>query len=102
MSFVLGHYVKEGVTELDDSKLGTLLKLKYNNALADAFAELGSADAVRRNFIGFQNISIRALRGMNTVPNLFPLQCGSIQKYSRLIRWHNEILWVGEPQTNSH
>ena len=54
LSFVLGHYVKEGVTELDDSKLGTLLKLKYNNALADAFAELGSADAVRRNFIGFQ------------------------------------------------
>lgn len=42
------------MTELDDSKLGTLLKLKYNNALADAFAELGSADAVRRNFGGFQ------------------------------------------------
>ena len=54
LSFVLGHYVKEGVTELDDTKLGPLLKLKYNNALADAFAELGSADVVRSAFVGFQ------------------------------------------------
>ncbi|MDV1339437.1 type I restriction-modification enzyme R subunit C-terminal domain-containing protein [Enterobacter asburiae] len=54
LSFVLGHYVKEGVAELDETKLGPLLKLKYNNALADAFAELGSADVVRDTFIGFQ------------------------------------------------
>ncbi len=54
LSFVLGHYVKEGVAELDDSKLGPLLKLKYNNALADAFAELGTPDAVRSAFVGFQ------------------------------------------------
>ncbi|HCB1495070.1 TPA: DEAD/DEAH box helicase family protein [Citrobacter braakii] len=54
LSFVLGHYVKEGVAELDETKLGPLLKLKYNNALADAFAELGSADMVRDTFIGFQ------------------------------------------------
>ena len=54
LSFVLGHYVKEGVAELDDTKLGPLLKLKYNNALADAFAELGSADVVRSAFVGFQ------------------------------------------------
>ncbi|WP_421225637.1 EcoAI/FtnUII family type I restriction enzme subunit R [Aeromonas enteropelogenes] len=54
LSFVLGHYVKEGVTELDDTKLGPLLKLKYNNALADAFAELGTPDAVRCAFVGFQ------------------------------------------------
>ncbi|MFL9625923.1 EcoAI/FtnUII family type I restriction enzme subunit R [Aeromonas jandaei] len=54
LSFVLGHYVKEGVTELDDTKLGPLLKLKYNNALADAFAELGPPDAVRSAFVGFQ------------------------------------------------
>ncbi|MBL0652765.1 DEAD/DEAH box helicase family protein [Aeromonas caviae] len=54
LSFVLGHYVKEGVTELDDTKLGPLLKLKYNNALADAFAELGTPDAIRSAFVGFQ------------------------------------------------
>jgi len=54
LSFVLGHYIKEGVAELDETKLGPLLKLKYNNALADAFAELGAPDAVRRTFVGFQ------------------------------------------------
>ncbi|MFM4992084.1 EcoAI/FtnUII family type I restriction enzme subunit R [Aeromonas veronii] len=54
LSFVLGHYIKEGVAELDDTKLGPLLKLKYNNALADAFAELGNAEVVRRAFVGFQ------------------------------------------------
>ncbi|WP_429033557.1 hypothetical protein, partial [Aeromonas media] len=31
-----------------------LPKLKYNNALADAFADLGTPDAVRRAFVGFQ------------------------------------------------
>lgn len=54
LSFVLGHYVKEGVTELDDTKLGPLLKLKYNNALADAEVELGSAQMIRHAFISFQ------------------------------------------------
>ncbi|MFM1641216.1 MULTISPECIES: EcoAI/FtnUII family type I restriction enzme subunit R [Aeromonas] len=54
LSFVLGHYVKEGVAELDDTKLGPLLKLKYNNALADAFADLGTPDSVRNAFVGFQ------------------------------------------------
>lgn len=54
LSFVLGHYVKEGVTELDDTKLAPLLKLKYNNALADAEVELGSAQMIRHAFISFQ------------------------------------------------
>ncbi|WP_258224264.1 MULTISPECIES: type I restriction-modification enzyme R subunit C-terminal domain-containing protein [unclassified Aeromonas] len=34
LSFALGHYPKERVTELDDTKRGPLLKLKYNNVLA--------------------------------------------------------------------
>ncbi len=54
LSFVLAHYVSAGVEELDETKLGPLLKLKYNNALADAFADLGSPDVVRRAFVGFQ------------------------------------------------
>jgi len=54
LSFVLGHYVKEGVAELDEAKLVPLLKLKYNNALVDAFAELGAAEVVRKAFVGFQ------------------------------------------------
>lgn len=54
LSFVLGHYVKEGVTELDATKLVPLLKLKYNNALADAEVELGSAHMIRHAFVSFQ------------------------------------------------
>ncbi|MES3041010.1 MAG: DEAD/DEAH box helicase family protein [Pseudomonadota bacterium] len=54
LNFVLAHYVSEGVEELDESKLGPLLKLKYNNAISDAFADLGSPDIVRNAFVGFQ------------------------------------------------
>jgi len=46
--------VKQGVDELDQEKLSPLLKLKYNNAIADAFAELGKPEQVRRVFVGFQ------------------------------------------------
>jgi len=54
VAFVLAQYVKQGVDELDDAKLKDLLKLKYNNAISDAFAELGQPDQVRRVFVGFQ------------------------------------------------
>ena len=54
LRFVLGHYVYTGVEELDESKLSPLLKLKYNNAIADAFADLGQPDTVRSTFVGFQ------------------------------------------------
>jgi type I restriction enzyme R subunit len=54
VDFVLDQYVKEGVDELDQEKLSPLLKLKYQNAIADAFAELGRPDQVREVFVGFQ------------------------------------------------
>jgi type I restriction enzyme R subunit len=54
LGFVLAHYVSAGVDELDEAKLGPLLKLKYNNAIADAFADLGTPDSVRKAFVGFQ------------------------------------------------
>ena len=54
LSFVLAHYVSAGVEELDEAKLGPLLKLKYNNAIADAFADLGTPETVRKAFVGFQ------------------------------------------------
>ena len=54
VDFVLAQYVKQGVDELDAEKLSPLLKLKYKNAIADAFADLGSPDQVRRVFLGFQ------------------------------------------------
>lgn len=54
VEFVLGQYVQRGVDELDDAKIKDLLKLKYNNAIADALAELGQPEQVRRVFVGFQ------------------------------------------------
>ena len=54
LGFVLAHYVSAGVEELDEAKLGPLLKLKYNNAIADAFADLGTPETVRKAFVGFQ------------------------------------------------
>jgi type I restriction enzyme R subunit len=53
LDFVLGEYVKEGVAELDQSKLTPLLELRYR-AVGDAARELGSIHAIRGAFIGFQ------------------------------------------------
>jgi type I restriction enzyme R subunit len=53
LEFVLGHYVDEGVDELDLEKLTPLLRLKYN-AISDAAADLGSVDQIRSLFVGFQ------------------------------------------------
>jgi type I restriction enzyme, R subunit len=54
VQFVLGQYVAQGVDELDAEKLVPLLKLKYQNALPDAFMELGEPALVRSVFVGFQ------------------------------------------------
>ena len=40
--------------ELDQDKLSPLLKLKYNNAIADAIAELGKPEEIGIFFTGFQ------------------------------------------------
>ena len=54
LGFVLSQYVKVGVEELDREKLPPLLKLKYNNAIADAWADLGRPEEVGYIFAGFQ------------------------------------------------
>ncbi len=54
LDFVLSHYIRVGVTELDESKLTPLLRLKYNHSIADAIADLGSAADIRKVFFGFQ------------------------------------------------
>ncbi|HYR41576.1 MAG TPA: type I restriction-modification enzyme R subunit C-terminal domain-containing protein, partial [Terriglobia bacterium] len=54
LDFVLSQYVKVGVQELDQEKLSPLLKLKYNNAIADAVADLGRPEEIGRIFSGFQ------------------------------------------------
>jgi type I restriction enzyme R subunit len=54
LDFVLSHYVSVGVEELDQEKLTPLLKLKYNNAIADAMADLGQPEQIRNVFVSFQ------------------------------------------------
>ncbi len=54
LEFVLAQYVKVGVQELDQQKLSPLLKLRYNNAIADAVADLGRPEEIGQIFSGFQ------------------------------------------------
>jgi type I restriction enzyme R subunit len=53
LDFVLGHYIKEGVGELSESKLTPLLKLRYHG-IPDAVEELGHVAHIREMFVGFQ------------------------------------------------
>ncbi len=54
LNFVLSQYVQVGVDELETEKLGPLLKLKYNNAIADAIADLGEPAQIANAFTNFQ------------------------------------------------
>jgi type I restriction enzyme R subunit len=54
LEFVLSHYVREGVYELDQQKLTPLLRLRYHNSMADAVADLGRAEEIGKAFVGFQ------------------------------------------------
>jgi len=54
IDFVLTQYVQVGVEELASDKLAPLLNLKYHNALADAVADIGQPDKIRKVFVGFQ------------------------------------------------
>ncbi len=52
LDFVLSQYVSVGVEELDQDKLSPLLKLKYQNSMTDAVADLGND--IGQAFAGFQ------------------------------------------------
>jgi type I restriction enzyme R subunit len=54
LDFVLAHYVKAGVDELDPEKLSPLLRLQYHDSITDAVADLGQAGEIGRVFSGFQ------------------------------------------------
>jgi len=54
LDFVLSHYVREGVDELDQAKLTPLLRLKYHDSIADAVADLGLPEEIGRVFVSFQ------------------------------------------------
>jgi len=51
---VLSQYIRVGVDELAQEKLSPLLRLRYNNAIADAVADLGRPEEIGRVFAGFQ------------------------------------------------
>ena len=53
VDFLVQQYVVAGVDELDDSKLETLLAIKYKTAM-DGVAILGSVDIARNIFLTFQ------------------------------------------------
>jgi type I restriction enzyme R subunit len=53
IAFVLEHYVKERVEQLDEEKLPPLLRLKYGS-IDDARRLLGAPVEIRRFFIDFQ------------------------------------------------
>jgi type I restriction enzyme, R subunit len=54
LDFVLSHYVAVGVSELAQEKLTPLLKLKYQDSIADAVADLGKPGEISQVFNGFQ------------------------------------------------
>ncbi len=54
LNFVLAHYVEEGVQELDRGKLTPLLRLLYNDSIADAIADLGRPEEIGKAFANFQ------------------------------------------------
>ena len=58
---MLAHYVSEGVQELDQEKLTPLLRLKYNNSIADAVADLGQPEEIGKVFAGFQQYLYRGV-----------------------------------------
>ncbi len=54
LDFVLQHYVSTGVQELAQEKLAPLLRLRYQNSIADAVADLGKPEDIGQLFAGFQ------------------------------------------------
>lgn len=54
LEFVLSHYVRGGVDELDREKLAPMLRLKYHNSINDAIADLGEPEQIGQAFEDFQ------------------------------------------------
>lgn len=54
LNFVLSHYIRVGVEELEKEKLGQLLRLQYRGSISDAVADLGSPESIGAMFVGFQ------------------------------------------------
>ena len=55
MDFVLGQYVKQGVGELNQDKLGALVSLKYHT-VNEVAEQLSGVEMIRDSFVGFQRL----------------------------------------------
>lgn len=53
LDFVLSHYIEQGVSELDTTKLVDLIKIKYQS-VPDATKALGEVSTIRKLFVDFQ------------------------------------------------
>ena len=53
IEFVLQQYIREGISELDDERIGKLVNLKYGSPM-NALQELGKPDEIRSMFCTFQ------------------------------------------------
>ena len=53
IEFVLQQYIREGISELDDERIGKLVNLKYGSPM-NALQELGKPDEIRSTFCNFQ------------------------------------------------
>jgi type I restriction enzyme, R subunit len=69
LDFVLSHYVKEGVQELDQEKLTPLLRLKYHDSISDAMADLGRPEEIGKVLRWFSEVSLRT-GGLSSSPRL--------------------------------
>lgn len=55
LDFVLSHYIEQGVSELDTTKLVDLIKIKYQS-VSDATRALGDVNTIRKLFVDFQAV----------------------------------------------
>jgi 3-deoxy-D-arabino-heptulosonate 7-phosphate (DAHP) synthase len=62
LDFVLSHYVRVGVQELDQENLTALLRLKYNNSIADAVVTWASLRTLDESSSASRNIWISKKR----------------------------------------
>jgi type I restriction enzyme R subunit len=73
LDFVLKQYIRVGVRELSPEKLTPLIRLKYNNAISDAIAELGQPEQIKQTFRGFQKLLYQATGPqLGMVPRMMP------------------------------
>ena len=60
IEFVLKQYIQNGVTELDNERIGDLINLKYGSVI-DAQEKLGPIAEIKNTFLKFQKYLYKAI-----------------------------------------